>query len=1288
MLDIHSVFFALRVCRDSVTRINLPGIMSIYTHSNCFSWTFVLLLLHFVGNSIHWTTAKGSELHGGQNSIDDSNRISLDDDEDDDDDDEPFDIVNDAGDSDSQSQEIGKLVREYNMKINLGPPTEAPIQINKPDGPGEMGKPYKIENPSAEQTKLIAEGLERHAINEYISDNISLDRQLPDYRNEWCKRPGIHVDNLLPASVILCFHNEALSILLRSVHSILNRTPAHLLTEVVLVDDNSHLENLGKELEEHIAAYPKVKLVRSKDRLGLIRARMMGANNAQGPVLVFLDSHIEASKGWLEPLSDRITRSWTNVVCPIIDVIDWDTLEYRMSERTITAFNWKTATDEVLSSLKTPADPVPSPTMAGGLFAIHKDFFDKLGQYDEEYEIWGAENLEISFKAWMCGGRLEFVPCSHVGHIYRKRAPYTRNGADARPNRNYIRLAAVWLDSYAKYYYQRIGHKLGDYGDISSRLQLKKDLNCQSFEWFIKNVYPDVFNPKAVAGEGEIRNEAFGGAHCLDAWSKTEEDAKEYVRPISYVCHKQGGNQHWYFTKTGEFRRDDSCLDYAGGSSLHMIPCHGSKGNQFWMCQKESHTYSNELPAASVIIAFHNEAKSTLLRTLHSILARTNGDLLQEILLINDFSNEEIYFFEYFPTYSHLDFKELWLENTFPNQRKIRVINTLQNEGVARARTLGAINAKGPVLIFLDSHVEVTEGWLEPLLHRISLFEKAVVAPTVDVIDANTFRFKASNSTANKVGLFDWSLEVKRKPAREALMNKRSSPAEPVESAVVPFGMFAIHKTFFKSLGYFDTEFNKWGGEALELSFKAWMCGGKIEISPCSHVGHVFKGGQSEEHKKAMQTNLHRVANTWLDHHSRYYHEMALSGANGGGISERQSKVKADLECKPFSWYLENIAPEVFNPDLSVGEEMERLVGIFAWTLVLVGRPSKCQLECGLAINMEETSCARKDYNNLHKMASVIISVYNEGWSVLLRTIHSILDRSPEKLLKEIIIIDDFSDSHFGYMQQALPKYLIAFPKVKLFRTEHRQGVVKARLFGVEKATGDIIIFLDSHVEVNNAWLEPLIERIEENDHNVGIPVWMCGGRLEIIPCARIGQVIDRNMLRVANLQTGDITDRLLQKKNLNCKSFEWYLHQVYPSLYNPRKDSIADGQIRSLGMDGSLCVDSASQAGSTAILFPCHGMGGNQRWWYTGKGEIRRYDQCLDYWGDTIKLYPCHGQMGNQKWTYNKENQHIYHPNTKKCMTVSADSVVEMETCEEGSYAMQWEIENLNTTAYNEIYK
>ena len=41
-----------------------------------------------------------------------------------------------------------------------------------------------------------------------------------------------------------------------------------------------------------------VKKVIMKERSGLIRARIAGAKVATGDVLVFLDAHCEASKGW------------------------------------------------------------------------------------------------------------------------------------------------------------------------------------------------------------------------------------------------------------------------------------------------------------------------------------------------------------------------------------------------------------------------------------------------------------------------------------------------------------------------------------------------------------------------------------------------------------------------------------------------------------------------------------------------------------------------------------------------------------------------------------------------------------------------------------------------------------------------------------------------------------------------------------------------------------------------------------------------------------------------------
>ena len=65
-------------------------------------------------------------------------------------------------------------------------------------------------------------------------------------------------------------------------------------------------------------------------------------------------------------------------------------------------------------------------------------------------------------------------------------------------------------------------------------------------------------------------------------------------------------------------------------------------------------------------------------------------------------------------------------------------------EGLIRARLLGAEKATGDVLIFLDSHCECTEGWIEPLVDPIARNSNVTTMPIIEIIDDNTFELEGT----------------------------------------------------------------------------------------------------------------------------------------------------------------------------------------------------------------------------------------------------------------------------------------------------------------------------------------------------------------------------------------------------------------------------------------------------------------------------------------------------------------------------------------------------------------
>lgn len=75
----------------------------------------------------------------------------------------------------------------------------------------------------------------------YKSVNVQVVLALADISFIYLNRCKLltYPEDLPQISVVFIFVNEALSVILRSVHSVVNHTPAHLLKEIILVDDNS-----------------------------------------------------------------------------------------------------------------------------------------------------------------------------------------------------------------------------------------------------------------------------------------------------------------------------------------------------------------------------------------------------------------------------------------------------------------------------------------------------------------------------------------------------------------------------------------------------------------------------------------------------------------------------------------------------------------------------------------------------------------------------------------------------------------------------------------------------------------------------------------------------------------------------------------------------------------------------------------------------------------------------------------------------------------------------------------
>ncbi|XP_035794259.1 putative polypeptide N-acetylgalactosaminyltransferase 9 [Anopheles albimanus] len=452
-------------------------------------------------------------------------------------------------------------VKDYDTGVELkqtqGSDINTPSSADLNPPPGDMGAAVPIDTTNETQT-LVQEGLRSLGYNQYASDLMSIRRRLPDIRAPWCRRHANQQPQTLPpTSIVIVFYDEAWSVLLRTVHSILDRTPRYLIQEILLVDDYS--------------------------TAGLIAAKVYGAKASQAQLITFLDSHVECTEGWLEPLIQEVASNSTTIAIPTIDLIDLHSmaLDKDKAPLRVGAYRWDLNFGwwdraAMHRSYPNPYVPFDTPAMAGGLFTIDRTFFERLGWYDEGFEMYGIENIELSIKSWMCGGRMVIVPCSRVAHIAKLTHPYLDHVGKDVILKNSLRLAEVWMDEYKQIMFDVYGiprYLVGLFGSVAARKAIRERAGCGTFRNYILTAFPEMMNPLVPgAFRGEIRNAALGRNHCLThQWRPAKE-------PLSMEpCGGRGREQYWAHNFYHELNSYSQCLETtgtSGDSRVRMRRCH------------------------------------------------------------------------------------------------------------------------------------------------------------------------------------------------------------------------------------------------------------------------------------------------------------------------------------------------------------------------------------------------------------------------------------------------------------------------------------------------------------------------------------------------------------------------------------------------------------------------------------------------------------------------------------------------------------------------------------------
>ena len=322
-------------------------------------------------------------------------------------------------------------------------------------------------------------------------------------------------------------------------------------------------------------------------------------------------------------------------------------------------------------------------------------------------------------------------------------------------------------------------------------------------------------------------------------------------------------------------------------------------------CQSEDYmmgdTGNGDL-SVSIIIHFNEDQYYDAKLTLHSVVQHTGRDQYKEIVILDDGSK----------TIQH-EAAEFLNQKQFA---KVKVYRTDIPGGESSSKYKASKLAQGDVLVFLSTKSVVNKGWLAPLVKAVHEKENRIATPHVDNFLAGYRFFENKHNLVNvmslTLGTYYYETESTDK-----------NDVSYVNNPVIRGDAFAMRKHFLHQLGDFDEGISVGGGEHLELSLRTWLCGGEINVVPCSRVvTHDALKPQTIQNAG----NIRRITDLWLGtlKHIVYNQAKVKFPLHEPEDSEvamwlrlRKSHLRNSIpgQCHDFDWYHEKIAKQLVLPN-------------------------------------------------------------------------------------------------------------------------------------------------------------------------------------------------------------------------------------------------------------------------------------------------------------------------------------------------------------------------------------